>query len=196
MKLLEMIFDEEAMANGVDAISLVKSPAIESNFVALSKTKSNTAIQILMNTINAEKRLVMGAVLIPNKPIQRIDAEGEPFHIYFSKDTIRKASQFFFKRGYQNSATLEHSIKLQGVTVVESWIKEDENMDKSNLYKLDAPVGSWIAAMLIDNDEIWDEYVKTGKVLGFSIEGWFKDKPAKMSTEKKTAKIIKWHSNL
>jgi hypothetical protein len=37
--------------------------------------------------------------------------------------------------------------------------------------------------MKVDNEEIWQEYVKSGKVKGFSIEGFFADKSTTMSKE-------------
>lgn len=187
MRLIEMKLDEGEIAFGVDAISLVESPAIESNFVALKKEE----VQALkFATVSDEKRIVMGALLIPEKPILRIDEQGEPYNIFFSEETVRRASQLFLMNGYQNSATLEHEVKIQGVTVVESWLVEDAAMDKSKLHKLDAPTGSWVVAMKIDNDQIWNDYVKSGKVLGFSLEGFFKPQEEK-TKEKLTAKIIR-----
>jgi hypothetical protein len=82
----------------------------------------------------------------------------------------------YLKNGYQNNSTLEHKDTLKGLTLVESWIVEDEVNDKSRKYGLDVPVGTWMGAVKVNNDEIWNEYVKSGKVKGFSIEGYFADK--------------------
>ena len=117
----------------------------------------------------------MGALLIPNKPIYRNGAEGD-YYIYFSKDTVQKASQLYLQNGYQHNSTLEHNETLKGLTLVESWIVEDEVQDKTRKYGLNVPVGSWVGAVKVNNDEIWKEYVKTNKVKGFSIEGYFADK--------------------
>jgi hypothetical protein len=65
---------------------------------------------------------------------------------------------------------------ITGLTLVESWIVEDKENDKSNMYGMDLPLGSWVGAIKVDNEEIWNDYVKTGKVKGFSIEGYFADK--------------------
>ena len=113
--------------------------------------------------------------LIPNKPIYRNGSEGE-YYIYFSKDTVQKASQMYLKNGYQNNSTLEHAETLNGLTLVESWLVEDEVQDKSRKYGLNVPIGTWMGAVKVNNDEIWQEYVKTNKVKGFSIEGYFADK--------------------
>jgi len=167
MNLIELILDETMSLTGIDAISLVEHPAIEEDFIALnSQKRQHFAMQ------NQEKRLLMGTALIPDKPIYRTDGENE-YYVYFSKETVRKAMELFFKNGYQNNATLEHAEELNGLSVVESWIIEDENNDKSRAYGLDYPVGTWVVMMKVNNEAIWTEYVKEGKVKGFSIEGWF-----------------------
>ena len=169
MNIIELVLDEMQEMMGIQAISIVENPAIEEDFVALKTQKVEFATQ------NEEKRILMGAALIPNKPIYRRNGE-EEFYVYFSKDTIRKASELFFQNGNQNKSTLEHQAELQGLSVVESWIVEDEQKDKSSLYGLQMPVGTWMVSMKVNNDDIWTNYVKTGKVKGFSIEGYFVDK--------------------
>ena len=169
MKIVELILDEEQEESGIDAISIVESPAIESDFVALNNQ------EIKLAELDKEKKILLGALLIPNKPIYRNGEEGD-YYIFFSKETIVKASQMYLKNGYQNNSTLEHKDTLKGLTLVESWIVEDEVNDKSRKYGLDVPVGTWMGAVKVNNDEIWNEYVKSGKVKGFSIEGYFADK--------------------
>jgi hypothetical protein len=97
------------------------------------------------------------------------------YYVYFSKDTIRKAMELFFKNGYQSNATIEHEYDVDGTTVVESWIIEDDKLDKSRAYGLELPVGTWMVSMKIDNESIWNR-VKEGEFKGFSIEGYFVDK--------------------
>jgi len=169
MKIVELILDEDQEESGIEAISIVESPAIESEFVALKNE------EIKLAEISKEKRILLGALLIPNKPIYRNGSEGD-YYIFFSKDTISKASQMYLRNGYQNNSTLEHSKDLKGLTLVESWIVEDEVQDKSRKYGLNVPVGTWMGAVKVNNEEVWDEYVRTNKVKGFSIEGYFADK--------------------
>ena len=169
MRIVELIIDEKDEQSGIDAISVVMSPAIESNFIHLSKH------QVELKEIDAEKRIIMGAALIPDKQIYRKnDKTKDEYYIYFSKATIRKASELFLMNANQNNSTLEHSQKLKGLSVVESWIIEGEN-DKSKNYGFDLPQGTWMISMKVNNDEIWDK-VKLGEVKGFSIEGYFADK--------------------
>jgi len=168
MKTFELIIDEKDMDGGINAVSVVESPAIEENFIALSKH------EVELKEVDSEKRILMGAALIPNKKIYRRNGEDE-FYIYFSEDTVRKSMELFFKRGNQNNATYEHKDELNGMSVVESWLIEDEKLDKSKLYGFNLPKGTWMISMKVDNDEVWNN-VKEGKVKGFSIEGYFADK--------------------
>lgn len=172
MKLIELIIDEEMEVNGIDAISIVENPAIEENFVAMS----NDAKEYKFAEVSKEKKIIMGALLVPDKPIYRIDDDNGEYYIYFSKDTIRKCMELFFKNGNQSNATFEHMESITGLTMVESWIVEDENMDKSKLYNLNVPLGTWMGTIKVDNESIWNEFIKTGAVKGFSIEGYFADK--------------------
>jgi hypothetical protein len=169
MKIIELILDENEELNGIEAISIVESPAIEEDFVAL---KSD---EIKLAEVSKERRVLMGALLIPNKPIYRRNGEDE-YYIYFSKDTVLKASQMYLMKGNQNNSTLEHQYSLSGLSLVESWIVEDEVHDKSRKYGMEVPVGTWMGTVKVNNEQVWEEFVKTGKVKGFSIEGYFADK--------------------
>tara|TARA_R100000935_G_scaffold5620_1_gene12826 strand:+ start:683 stop:1297 length:615 start_codon:yes stop_codon:yes gene_type:complete len=171
MEIIELFIDETEELSGIDAISVVSAPAIEEPFIALKDQE-----QIRLAEVSKEKRLLIGAALIPDKPIYR-KTDNQEFYIYFSKDTVEKASQMFLKSGKQGQATMEHaSKKLEGMTVVESWLIVDDVHDKSRAYGLDLKVGTWMITMKVENDEIWNDYVKTKKILGFSIEGFFADR--------------------
>jgi hypothetical protein len=169
MNIIELILDETEELMGIQAISIVESPAIEENFIAMKSQEVQFAKQ------DEDKRILMGAALVPNKPIYRKNGEDE-FYVYFTKDTIRRASEMFLQKGNQNESTLEHNVKLNGLSVVESWIIEDEQHDKTRAYGLNLPVGTWMVSMKVNNEDVWKNYVKTGKVKGFSIEGYFVDK--------------------
>ena len=174
MKLFEMLIDDENLFSGVNAVSIVENPAIQSDFVALAENE--TPIQLA--EVSKDKRILMGAALIPDKPIYR-NMDGEEFYIYFSKDTVRQAAELFFKRSNHQNATLEHSQALSGMTVFESWIIEDTQLDKSKKYGLELPEGTWMVSMKVDDEDIWNNYVKNNKVFGFSIEGQFANKLVK-----------------
>lgn len=169
MDIIELFIDENDDVSGIEAVSIVENPAIEEDFVALKNQEFKFA------EVNKEKRILMGAALIPNKPIYRRSEENE-YYIYFSRDTVRKASELFFIRGNHNKSTLEHQMPLEGLVAVESWIVENKDKDKSSHYGMDMPLGTWMLSMKVLNDDVWENYVKTGKVKGFSIEGYFADK--------------------
>lgn len=170
MKIVELVLDLDDEQSGIEAISVVESPAIEENFVALNKH------EILLKEVNSEKRILMGAALVPNKQIyRRNDKTDEEYYIYFSEDTVRKASELFFKKSNHHNATLEHNENVDGTYITESWIVENSKQDKSAIYGMDMPVGTWMVSMKIDNDEIYKK-AKDGDIKGFSIEGYFADK--------------------
>jgi hypothetical protein len=167
METYKVMFNEEEN-DGVYSVSLVSDPAIGVQFITLSQQK-----EIQLATINEEQRILLGAVLIPNQPIYR-NQDGHEFNIVFPAETIKKVQQNFSRQGYQNNSTIEHSgTQIEDVTFVETWIKMDEVHDKSVHYGFNEPVGTWFTAMKVNNEEIWNDYVKTGKVKGFSIDGVF-----------------------
>lgn len=172
MDLIELVINELEEDSGIDAISIVSNPAIEEDFIALSKQD-----KIALKTISDEKRLLMGAALVPDKPILRFNEQTkEEYNIFFSKETVRRASELVMKRGKQGRSTLEHAVPLKGIYIAESWIVEDKKNDKSALYGLSVPIGTWMVSLKVENDDVWNDYVKTGEVKGFSIEGYFADK--------------------
>jgi hypothetical protein len=168
MRIVELVIDENDETSGIEAISVVETPAIEENFVALNKH------ELQLKEVNKEKRILMGAALIPDKSIYRRNDKGDEYYIYFSKETVRKASELFFKRSNHKNATYEHKQPIEGMTIVESWIVESEQ-DKSRFYGLNVPIGTWMVSMKVDNEEIYEK-AKKGEVKGFSIEGYFADK--------------------
>jgi hypothetical protein len=184
MRIIELIIDDKDKESGIDAMSVVHSPAMEDNFIALNKH------EVELKEVDQEKKILMGAALIPNKQIYRRNKKGEEYYIYFSEDTVRKASELFLMRSKQNNATYEHEKKLEGLSVVESWIIEDEQKDKSKLYGFDLPKGTWMISMKVNNEDVWND-VKEGKVKGFSIEGYFADKFEMSADEDEATEVIK-----
>tara|TARA_R110000744_G_scaffold145385_1_gene257994 strand:+ start:282 stop:1136 length:855 start_codon:yes stop_codon:yes gene_type:complete len=181
-KIVELIISEEDKEDqdGVFAISLVEDPAIEEYWVALNKQKK----ELKFAKVDEDKRLLIAPALIPNKQIFRLDDDGSDYYVYFSKDTIKKCSELYMKRNHLQSATLEHETEVDGMCVVESWVKEFA-IDKSVKYGFEhCPVGTWFVTMRVDNDEIWNK-VKEGEILGFSIEGFFTDKLSKFAKIRK-----------
>ena len=179
-KLIELIIDETADFFGVDAISVVKFPAIEENFVFFNQDFLSLA------KIDEEKKQLVGAVLIPEKRIPRLAKEtNEEYDVFFTKETIKQAQMLFMSSLHNNNHTLEHKEPIQGLSVVESWIKESEKYDKSNLYGFkNMPIGTWFVQVSAENNpDIWEK-IKNKEVRGFSIEGYFTDKLIEASRSK------------
>lgn len=172
MKTYQAIFDKDN-TEGVFGISLVHDPAMEGQFIALSKEK------VKFSAVDEEKRILIGLVLEPNKPIYR-NQNGHEFNIVFDEHTVKELSYNFFKASHHQNSSIEHETPIEGVTFVESWIVEDVEKDKSAVYGLSYPKGSWIATMKVDSDDVWNKYVKTGEVLGFSIDAVIKLEEIKM----------------
>jgi hypothetical protein len=171
--LVELFIDEENIDDGVQAISLVEFPATEERFVALNKH------QVEFKTINEEKRIIVGLALVPNKKIYRRNRDYE-YNIMFSEQTVRKASEIYLKNLRNNNTTLDHNNLTTGVSVIESWVVEDVDMDKSKLYGLNSVKGAWVVTMKVDNDNVWED-IKAQKYLGLSIEGMISDNVEEMS---------------
>ena len=176
-EITELVISDSNEELAIDAISLVTDPAIEVDFVYFNKGKNN----LTLAKIDEEKRMLVSPALIPNKNIYRYNAQtDQDYYVFFSKETVRKASEMYLKHNNHHKATYQHEERVSGVLTVESWIKEDDKYDKSIAYGFDLPIGTWFVKMRIDNDDMW-ERIKSGELKGLSIEGYFVDKMEMMS---------------
>ena len=180
--IVELVIDETSEELAIDCISLVSAPAIEQDFVFFGKEKNN----LTFAKVDEDKRMLVSPALIPDKQIFRHDPQTQSdYYVFFSKSTVRKASELYLKNNNHHKATQEHNERVSGVLTVESWIIDDPKMDKSALYGFSLPKGTWMVAMRINNDELWSK-IKDGSLKGLSIEGYFADKMEKMSEKKPT----------
>ena len=181
-RIVELVIDENSEELAIDAISLVAAPAIEQDFVFFGKEKNN----LTFAKVDKEKRMLVSPALIPNKQIFRYDPNTDSdYYVYFSPETVRKASELYLKNNNHHKATHEHQDRVSGVLTVESWIIEDSKKDKSALYGFSLPKGTWMVKMKIENDDLWAK-IKDGELKGLSIEGYFTDKMQKMSERQPT----------
>ena len=172
-----MLVDDE---DGVFANSFVHSGAIEKDFVFFGKE------EMFFKSVNDEKRLVAGPLLVPNKKILRVDGEGKRYFVYFTPETIEKIARKFMKDGNGHEVTLEHgNKKVNDIYLTESWIVAQSAKDKSNLYNFTLPIGTWFGVYKVENDEVWEK-VKDGTFRGYSIEGLFEHRKSdiKLALEK------------
>jgi len=151
---------------GVYAVSLVEKPAMDELFVTLNE-------QIKLSLDN-DKQILIGPALVPDKLIYRIHPKTkEEFYIKFSAETIQHIALKYFKQGNQLNFNIEHSDNVINGVVMESWLVEDPEKDKSALYGFDVPKGTWMLSTYVEDKETWEKYVKSGVVKGYSIEGNF-----------------------
>lgn len=163
MKVYEAVFNEDT-SKGVYALSVVENPAMQDLWVTLSEHPK----EVNLTLANEEKRLLLGAALIPDKRIYR-NVDGNEFYITFNAQTIEKLAHSFLKNGNQNNSSLEHETQLSGMSVVEAWIVQDPNNDKSNSYGKTYEKGTWVTMMKVDNEDVWQK-AKNGEIKGFSID--------------------------
>lgn len=159
MTRVEIDFNE--FIKGYEALSIVDNPAIGENFIALSE-------QVIRLAKMKDGRLI-GAILIPDLDIRRVDANGNEYFIFFSKDTVRKIGYQIMKENKQSKFNLKHEKEVEGLTIVESWIIEDCKIDKSALYGFDLPIGTLMGVVEVNNDET-KMRIEAGELKGFSIE--------------------------
>lgn len=170
--IYELVINEDI--DGVYAVSLVDEPAIEKDFVYFSKVKQIDNKEIIeFQSINEEKREVVGVLLIPNQQIFRRDKNGIDYYVYMSEETVYETQKKFFRDKNQSNTTIQHNLMAEGNYIFESYITETEKDTKAIKYGYtDLPKGSWIVKMKIDNDETWD-LIKNKEIKGFSIEGLY-----------------------
>lgn len=183
--IIKELFIEDFEYDFVEAISLVENPAIEIDF-----EKFNSQNIFSISKTDEEKRIVLGPAMIPNKLIIRYDNKSnQEYYVWFSKKTIENISYDFLKNNRIHNSTIEHRSKVNGVYVIESWIIKDPELDKAKSFGFDCPVGTWMVAIKVEDDKIWNN-VKAGKLNGFSIEGYFTNKLTKYSTEDTIKSIV------
>ena len=158
LKCYSVTFDSD-----IYAVSLVDEPAIESNFIALSKQSEK---RVFLEKDN--KHIVMGAVLIPDMPIYR-NQDGEEFYLQFSSATIEKLAHDFLRMGRNFNFSYQHEEDVKGISVIESWIVNDPKRDKCSIFGIDVPSGTWMMAAKVDNEEMWEK-IRNGAAKGFSVE--------------------------
>ena len=172
----------------VDFVALVDRPAIQRGFLAFKEARQNFVIQ------DEEQRIISGPLMLADTPIYRNDAIRGEYYVVFSADTIKQIAQKFFKKGYQNNVNLMHNSGdvQEGLTMFESWIVDKKRGIQPMVGFEDVPDGSWFGSYKVENDEAWNK-VKSGEVLGFSVEGNFLYKEQEKMTpeEKMMNEIIK-----
>ena len=163
----ELILRDEE--DGTFALSLVENPAIMQDFVYMSAEKEVTKFA----SIDEDKHLIVGPILIPNLKILRMKEDGTPYYVQFSPETVKQIAQKYIKDNNANNITLEHDKSIDDISLVESWVADSVQYDKARAYGLPVKLGTWFGVFKVLNENIWKNFVKTGKVKGISLEGLF-----------------------
>ena len=143
----------------------------------------NTDNEMSFSVFSVEERMVVGAAMVPDKMIiRRNEITGEIYYVYFTAETIKKLQQKFMIEKLLDKTNVEHGRKfLNGVSVVESWIVDDPEHDKQQVFGMSYPRGTWMCSMKIEDEAIWQK-IKEGKLNGYSVQGYFLEK-AKFNTD-------------
>lgn len=186
--IYELKFDEELM-DGVYSLSLVGNPAIAVE--ALKFNKDEKLEELLSVKLESEdKRILVSPVLIPNQKIYRNSINGEEGYVYVTEDTIEKLQLNYFKHQYNHNSSLEHIHPIEGVFIFESWIIEDVENDKAvSLGFSNLPKGTWMIKMRVENEDLWNNYIKTGRVKGISMDALLQ--PVRVKTNNNEIKFNK-----
>lgn len=168
LPIYELMISEDMNDDAeVNFVALVDRPAVQRNWNAF-KDKVNFQI------ISEDKQIISGLLMLADTPIFRSDATNGDYYVTFSKDTIFKIAQRYFKKGYQANVNLMHdaSMQVEGVTMFESFISDTSRGIAPMKGFEDSPDGSWFGSFKVDNQAVW-QMIKDGKVMGFSVEGIF-----------------------
>lgn len=178
MKIFKVRIDEDEQL-GMDAISLVKMPAVEVDFLAFSKEYNMELTQL-----NEEKREITGVVCLADTPILRKNDQYGIHCILFDRETIKQMMLRYFRNGFNNRVNIEHKgDMIEGLTMIESYIK-DSGRNVAPVEFKDVTDGSWIATFKVENDEVWSAIKEDHKLRGFSLQGLFQyGEEVKMSSE-------------
>lgn len=162
-------FTVDDYVTGVEKISIVDNPAVQSEFIALSAED----VERFKLSADPKRHIVTGVALFPDQKIIRRAADGSLFYIQFSKEAIEAIALKFFREHNGTATNLMHSVDTDGATLFESYLV-DRSRGILPVEFNDAPDGTWVVSMKIENDKLW-ELIEDGKLRGFSIEGSFRE---------------------
>jgi len=175
----------DADDSGVSYVALVDEPAIEVDWFAFNK-------QIKFKASDPDRRIITGALMIADLPIYRNDPKIGEFMVQFDAPTIEKIVQKFFKNNNSNNVNEMHDTPIEGVYMYESFITDKDRGILAPKGFKNVPDGSWFGSYKVDNDDVWEDFIKTGEFKGFSVEGVFEMNPVKMRKDESSKDFNEW----
>jgi hypothetical protein len=162
----------EDLEQGVDATALVENPAIQRNWMAFKEHKD-----FKFKTHNEEKKVLAGALMVADFPMYR-NMNGKEFFVKFSSETIEQLADRMVLNNKLTAFNFEHDSKkeLADMHIQQFFIINTELGVNTPIGFEELPNGSLFAFVKVNNEQVWNDYVKTGIVKGFSIEGNFATK--------------------
>jgi hypothetical protein len=149
--------------------------------------------KMVFSVIDEEKKIIVGAAMVPNRMIHRYDDLGNLYYVFFSRESIKKMADKFLKEKRTDETSIEHNgLKLgsQKVFITESWVSEDPIYDKSHKYGFELPAGTWFVSMKVNDDKVW-KLIKDKALTGYSVEGLFAEKSVFSMEDKQINQITK-----
>jgi len=180
--------------SGVDFIALVDDPAIERNFLAFTKHKDT---HLRFQATNLEQQIISGPLMVADMCILRFDEVHGEHYVYFDAPTIRQIVLRFFKKGLTSNINLMHlpDARPEGMYMFESFIINAENGMGTPKHFDPLPDGSWFGSFKVDNQAVWEHFIKTGEFKGFSVEGFFSYKQPLSPEEMQLKEIMELVQN-
>jgi hypothetical protein len=155
------------------------------------KLKQLENMKMVFSVVDEDKKIIVGAAMVPNKMIHRYDDLGNLYYVFFSKESIKKMADKFLKEKRTDETSIEHNgLKLGSdkVYITESWVSEDEVYDKSSKYGFSLPAGTWFVSMKVNDDKVW-KLIKEKALTGYSVEGLFAEKSVFSKEDKQINQI-------
>jgi hypothetical protein len=184
LPVYEIVVDDND-DTGIQLISLVDEPAIAMKGMMFSQEQSIMSFKEVVG----DKQIIVGPALIPNMKIYREDEKFGQYYVVFTKETISKMVEKFNKYGSNRKINIDHSNQMVNAFIMEDWIVENEVYDKSRLYGIEVPVGTYMIMVKIEDTDFWNEEVKGNEKFGFSIEGLLGQQLVSLSKQEETASI-------
>jgi hypothetical protein len=188
LPIYKMTIDETDENSGVDFVALVDNPAIEIDWFKFSKDDGYAQFK----SVEPDRRIITGALMVADTPIYRKSEKMGEFMVVFDKSTIEKIVQKFFKNKNTSNVNEMHETSIEDVFMFESFITDKQRGILAPKGFKNIPDGSWFGSYKVDNEEVWNEFIKTGQFKGFSVEGVFGLEPMKMATHVESNKFSDW----
>lgn len=186
LPLYRLVINDEDHT-GVTAVALVDEPAIQINWQAFNANKPYK-----FETVSAEKRIIAGPLMVADMQIYRRDDKRGEYFVYFDRSTITQIRDKFHRNQYQQNVNPMHESML---LLPDIYMVSDFEIDRAR--GINPPIGfetlsdgSWFGEFKVRNDEVWNDWIKTGQFKGFSVEGFFNEELVRDLTDQEIAAIL------